>query len=313
MIITSNILDMSNIILTINRISKKIRSSSGDSYLYKYFDELVEMLQDTETLSASEIASLRGLIQDYAADSIYNNYASANWMRYSARCFYCADFLVRFLGDKPNQEGMVSLLNSYFKDLVEHGVAPIIPQETLDKYIDKNTEDPRKLYETLIKKAVNECGRCRYWHGNDITLARAYTKSVDRLIRQYIKRYEDRTVLKEWIPILNTVRLADFWYEYPDSANYEHTGSYERQIIEECSDEMLEIHLKLISEWYWLSPQELINTYSQKELIEILEVTDDNEFEKILRHTVTLPKNDKIKGVLEHFIEDDEGSHCKTC
>lgn len=297
---------MSNIILTINRISKKIRSSSGDSYLYKYFDELVEMLQDTETLSASEIASLRGLIQDYAADSIYNNYASANWMRYSARCFYCADFLVCFLGDKPNQEGMVSLLNSYFKDLVEHGVAPIIPQETLDKYIDKNTEDPRKLYETLIKKAVNECGRCRYWQGNDITLARAYTKSVDRLIRQYIKRYEDRTVLKEWIPILNTVRLADFWYEYPDSANYEHTGSYERQIIEECSDEMLEIHLKLISEWYWLSPQELINTYSQKELIEILEVTDDNEFEKILRHAVTLPGNDKIKGILEHFIEDDE-------
>ena len=116
---------MSNIILTINRISKKINSSSGDSYLYKYFDELVEMLQDTETLSASEIASLRGLIQNYAADSIYNNYASANWMRYSARCFYCSDFLIRFLGDKPNQEGMVSLLNSYFKDLVEHGVAPI--------------------------------------------------------------------------------------------------------------------------------------------------------------------------------------------
>ena len=78
---------MTNIILTINRISKKIRSSSGDSYLYKYFDELVEMLQDVEALSASEIASLRGLIQDYAADSIYNNYASANWMRYSARCF----------------------------------------------------------------------------------------------------------------------------------------------------------------------------------------------------------------------------------
>ena len=120
------------------------------------------MLQDSEALSASEKASLRGLIQDYAADSIYNNYASANWMRYSARCFYCADYLVRFLGDKPYQEGMESLLNSYFKDLVEHGVAPIIPQETLDKYIAKNSEDPRKLYEALINKAVDECGRCRY-------------------------------------------------------------------------------------------------------------------------------------------------------
>ena len=297
---------MSNIISTINRISKKIQKSSGYSYLYKYFDELVEILQDAETLSTSEIASLRGLIQDYASDSIYNNYASANWIRYSARCFYCADYLVRFIGDKPNQEGMESLLNSYFKDLVDHGVAPIISQETLDKYMNKNSEDPRKLYDTLIKKAINECGRCRYWQGNDISLARAYTKSVDRLIRQYIKRYDDRTVLKEWIPILNTIRLADFWYEYPDSANYEHTGSHERQFIEECSDEMLEIHLKLISEWYWLNPQELISTYSQKELIEILEVTDDDEFEKILRHAITLPANDKIKSVLEHFIDDDE-------
>ena len=112
--------------------------------------------------------------------------------------------------------------------------------------------------------------------------------------------------MKEWIPDLNTVRLAEFWYEYPDSANYDHTRSHEREFIEECSDEMLEIHLGLISEWYWRNPQELISTYSQEELIEILEVTDGNEFEKILRHAVTLPVNDKIKHVLEHFIEDDE-------
>lgn len=297
---------MSNIISAINRISKKIEKSSGCSYLYGYFDELVELLLNAETLSASERASLRGLIQDYAADSIYNNYASANWMRYSAQCFYCADFLVRFLGDKPSQEGMESLLNSYFKDLVDHGVAPILSQETLDKYIDKNSDAPRKLYETLITKAIGECGKCRYWQGNDISLARAYTKSVDRLTRRYINRYEDKTVLKEWIPSLDTIQLADFWYKYPDSANYKHTRPLERQLIEDCSDEMLEIHLKLISYWYWLNPQELISTYSQEELIEILEVTDDDEFEKILSHAVTLPINDKIKGVLEHFVEDDE-------
>lgn len=297
---------MSNIITTINRISKRIQNSSGYNYLYRYFDELVEMLQNAETLSSSEIASLRGLIQDFTAESIYNNYASANWMRYSARCFYCADFLVRFLGDKTSQNGIESLLNSYFKDLVDHGVAPIISQETLDKYIDKNSENPQKLYDTLIKKAIIECSKCRYWQGNDISLARAYTKSVDRLISQYINRYDDKTVLKEWIPILNTVRLADFWYKYPDSANFRHTESHERQFIEECLDEMLDIHLKLISEWYWLNPQDLISTYSQKELIEILEVIDDNEFEKVLRHAVTLPANDKIKSVLEHFIEDDE-------
>lgn len=102
-------------------------------------------------------------------------------------------------------------------DLVNHGVAPILPQETLDKYIDKNSEEPLKLYDTLVKKAVGECGKCRYWQGNDISLARTYTKSVDCLIRNYIKRYEDVTVLKQWIPFLDTVRLADFWYNYPDS------------------------------------------------------------------------------------------------
>ena len=45
--------DLSNIIQTINRISKKIKNSSGYSYLYEYFDELVQMLQDVETLSSS--------------------------------------------------------------------------------------------------------------------------------------------------------------------------------------------------------------------------------------------------------------------
>lgn len=77
---------------------------------------------------------------------------------------------------------------------------------------------------------------------------------------------------------------------------------------------MLDIHLKLISDWYRQNPQELISTFSQEAQIEILEVIDDDEFEKILRHAVTLPVNDKIKSILEHFIKDDE-SHivCLAC
>lgn len=297
---------MSNITIAINRISKKIEKSSGYSYLYEYFDELVEMLKNAETLDTSELACLRGLIQDYASESIYNNYASANWMRYSARCFYCADFLIQFLSNPANRDGMEGFLNSYFKDLVEHGVAPIIQQETLDKYIAKNAENPRALYSTLVKKANDECGKCRYWQGNDISLALSYTKSVERIIKDYIQKYDDITVLKEWIPFLDTVRLADFWYKYPDSANYHHTWPREREFIMNCSDEMLDIHLRLISEWYWQNPQELIDTYKQRDIIEILEVTEDDEFEKILRHAVTLPANEKVKGVLEHFVEDDE-------
>ena len=70
----------------------------------------------------------------------------------------------------------------------------------------------------------------------------------------------------------------------------------------------------MISDWYRQNPQELISTFSQEALIEILEVIDDDEFEKILRHAVTLPVNDKIKSILEHFIKDDE-SHivCLAC
>lgn len=297
---------MSNITIAINRISRKIEKSSGYSYLYEYFDELVEMLKNAETLDTLELASLRGLIQDYASESIYNNYASANWMRYSARCFYCGDLLIQFLSNPAERDGMEGFLNSYFNDLVEHGVAPIIQQETLDKYIAKNADDPRKLYSTLVKKANDECGKCRYWQGNDISLALSYTNSVERIIRDYIQKYDDMTVLKEWIPLLNTVRLADFWYKYPDSANYDHTWPREREFIVKCSDEMLDIHLRLISEWYWQNPQELIDTYKQREIIETLEVTEDDEFEKILRHAVTLPVNEKVKGVFEHFVEDDE-------
>ena len=121
-------------------------------------------------------------------------------------------------------------------------------------------------------------------------------------------------MLKVWIPLLNSVRLADFWYKYPDSPNYNHTGSREREFIVKCSDELLDIHLRLFSEWYWQNPQELIDNYTQRDIIEILEVLDDEDFERILRHAVTLPVNDKIKSILEHFIKDDE-SHivCLAC
>lgn len=296
---------MSDIICVIDRIRRKIKKSSGCDYLYNQFEELVEMLQNKK-LSASETESIRELILDYASDSTYNNFASANWMRYSARCFYCADNLVKYLGDQPYQEGMEGILNVYFKVLVEHGVAPIIPQEILDKYIAINSENPRMLYDTLIKKANDECGKCRYRQGNDISLALEYTKSIERLIKDYIKKYEDKTTLKVWIPLLNTVRLADFWYKYPDSSNYDHTGPREREFIVKCSDELLDIHLRLFSEWYWQNPQELIDNYTQRDIIEILEVLDDEDFERILRHAVTLPVNEKIKSVLEHFVEDDE-------
>lgn len=50
----------------------------------------------------------------------------------------------------------------------------------------------------------------------------------------------------------------------------------------------------------------MIETLSQDAIIEILEVIEDEEFEKILRHAVSLPVNEKVKAVLEHLAHDDE-------
>ena len=42
------------------------------------------------------------------------------------------------------------------------------------------------------------------------------------------------------------------------------------------------------------------------DLIEVMEILDDEVFENILKNISGLPKSEKIKSVLEHFMEDDE-------
>ena len=291
----------------INRLRKNIKKSSGCSYLYSRFDDLVKMLELKAKLTDQEMIMLSDLVRDYAVDSRYNNYASANWMRYSARCFYCADRLAQYITG-IHKESIINMLNRYFWELVDSSVAPIIQQEVLDKYMQMhvNPSNAKELYGTLIYKAICECGRCRYWRGNDIYLAWLYTQSAFRLVMDYIKIYSDYSVLKEWVPLFNTVRLANYWYEYPDSCNYHHTKPYERNLIIETLDKMLDKHLELLSFWFWHSPLEFIDTLPLNDLIEILEVEEDDEFTKILNHMVTLPYNDKVEGILKHFEHDDE-------
>lgn len=88
---------MDNLIIMINRLRKNIRKSSGCDYLYSRFDDLVKMLELKAKLTDQEMMMLSDLVRDNAVDSRYNNYASANWMRYSARCFYCADRLAQYI------------------------------------------------------------------------------------------------------------------------------------------------------------------------------------------------------------------------
>ncbi|MBP5328216.1 MAG: hypothetical protein J6Y98_09955 [Bacteroidales bacterium] len=300
---------MNDVICKIAKIKKRIHKSSSCDYLYSHFDDLLTELNTLKegNLPIDVSSELCSLIHVYAEDSIYNTNASANWVRYSARCFYCADYLVHYL-EEPSKEKEEGFLNGYFFQLVEACVAPVLQQDVLAKYIQRNINSipPVELYDNLIRKATRECLRCRLWSASEVSLSLTYNKSIKWLINSYIKAYSDYSMLKIWIPLLNTVRLASMWYEYPDSANYEHLGRYTRVSVKRCLDEMLEIHLALFRLWYWHNSQEILEVLSLEDLIEVLEVYDDDEFEKTLRHMVTLPYNEKIQGVLKHFAEDDE-------
>lgn len=298
---------MDKLLIVINRLRRNIRNSPGCEYLYSRFDDLVEMLESKMKLTDQESVLLSELIRDYAVDSRYNNYTSPNWMRYSAICFYCADRLAKYMVG-IHKVSIQKMLNRYFFELIDSRVAPIVQQEVLYKYLQMHAipSNSQKLYGVLISKAIDECSICRYWKEDDVSLAWTYTQSAYSLVMDYLKIHSDYSVLKEWIPLFDTVALANYWYEYPDSCNYNHTRPCERQRIIEILDKMLDIHLKLLSFWYWHSPQELVDTLSLNYLIEILEVEEDEEFTKILHHMVTLPKNEKVEGILKHFEHDDE-------
>ena len=297
------------IVSMIEKLRKRIRQSSGCGYLYHYFDDLVRELESLEKdkMPTEVSTALQSLIQDYAADCIYNTHSSANWVRYSARCFYCADYLMRYLPE-PLRQTMESSLNGYFLRLTKAGVAPVLPEDVLDKYIEMNlkTKVALEVYDNLIKQAIDGSNRFRIWDDGEVGLALLYLRSVSRLIHQYISIHQDYTMLKVWVPLLRTKWLAKVWYEYPDGRYYCRADRYIIEAVSRYLDEMLEIHLSIIGLWYWNSPQEMIENLELDDLIEVLEVSDDEEFEKTLRHMVTLPFNDKVERILEHFTHDDE-------
>lgn len=300
---------MSDLITLIKRITKKIKNSSGCSYLYRYFDELIAFLDSIprEKLTEEELDGLADLISDFAYESTYNNFASANWMRYSARSFYCADYLIRYLPDKQ-QDAQMRYLNLYFLDLMESGVAPIIQQEVFDKYFQANLAQDNKteLYGKMINRAMSECLRCRLRRAEEVTLAHSYTEAADRILRDYITRYNDLSPLRDWIPMFRTQYFADFWYECPGSENYAYSSDYERRVVQKSMDTILDINLKLHYLWYSHNANEMISNLSSDYLIDILEVYEDNEFEKTLRHMASLTFNEKVKQILEHFAHDDD-------
>lgn len=297
---------MNKIYLLIKKLCKKIKTSSGCRYLYCYFDELVCELDaiGKVEISLDMSRALLSLIQNYADDCMYNTYGSANWVRYSARCFYCADYLTRYLEDSLQQTVEASL-NRYFIRLADAGVAPVLPEDVIDKYIERviKSETPQEIYDKLIKKAIDESHKSRLWDANEVNLALVYLRSASRLIHQYTTLYLDYTLSKNWGALLDTKHLANLWYEYP---NYHYRSRYSRDVVSKYLDEMLEIQLSIIKLWFTNNPQEMIDKLYLEDLIEILEVYEDNDFEETLRYMIALPYNNKVEAILEHFTHDDE-------
>lgn len=296
------------LISKIRLVQKKIDRSPSYGYLYDDFEELVAMLNSKEETSLSDLEKyqLERLVISFAKDSRFNNHSSANWMKYSARCFYCADKLSDYLCEE--RERVVNILNGFFNELVQSSVAPIIQKETLEKYIRLNVSstDPKQFYDSLIKETIFGIWRGNTLFADQMSLRLEYTKAARLLIQKFIDDYSDKSVLKRWIPQLDIVKLADVWYNYTESGNYQHSKPWVREYVDDCLDKMLDICLELNSYWYWNMPQEFVETYSTEDLIEILEVTGNDEFEKILSHATELPFDEKIKVILEHFSQDDE-------
>lgn len=294
---------MSEIVKLVEKIEGKV-GKSGCEYLYGYYDELVNLLNAVgkENLAKEEICSLRGLVRKYAYESTYDNSSSVSWIWYSVRAFYCADSLVKYL-PKINHEFFYGLLNGCFLELVESGKALIIEQEIFDRYLEINltNENSRELYSKLVKKASGEIGMSRLWRPDENELAAAYTKACDHIIMGYLSRYNDYSILKEWLPQLGVVRIIDFWCRYPKSIDFECASEYAREAICARLYRMKNTMLHLHSKWYWYNPVEMIETLSSDYLISLMEGFDDREFEMTLFSMAGLPFNSKVNGVLEHF------------
>jgi hypothetical protein len=297
---------MSEVLTQIVKISKKIETSPTCGYLYQYFDELVRLLEahKTDGLPSVAVRDLKGLIQDMASKSTYNNYSSANWMRYSARAFYCADYLVKYL-PVNQQDFFYRYLNGFFADLMDSGVAPIIEKEVFERYLKMNLIEDNllKLYDSLIGKAVNECDKSRLWSADEVSLALDYTKSIDRMIRSYVKQTGDYSMLKEWIPMLRICHVTKYRDGYLESTWYEHAGDMEREAVMTCLNKMVQTQGYLYSLLYWRSPEELIDTLSIEELRAMFEAFDDRMFDDILCNMAELPYNCKVLDILEHFAD----------
>lgn len=101
--------------LSLQRIRRKIDKSSGYGYLYHYFDNMVKLLKEWQLSNPNDEDNdeLINTIFKYKSECDYCKYNSPGWFKYAARCFYCADYLVQFIGNKSLHDCLENELSSH--------------------------------------------------------------------------------------------------------------------------------------------------------------------------------------------------------
>lgn len=297
--------------LSLQRIREKIDKSSGHGYLYHYFDDMVKQLKEWQLLNPNDEDNdeLISTILQYNSECNYCKYNSPGWLKYAARCFYCADALVQFIGNKSLRNCLEYELSSTFDMLIDSESISLVEDSLFNKYClnGHNGASVKDYYIRAIKKAVYTARQHHPIKADDEYLAYCGCEFAYKRIIEYIEKYKDYSYLKDWIPALSTPCLVEIWYRFPDRY-ISNQSRHHRMIesIERCLDDSLELHLKLWKLWYNHNREEILDVVDLHTLIEVLEVSDDDFFEKVLHELVQFPANEKVVTILEHFTNDDE-------
>lgn len=297
--------------LSLQRICKKIDKSSGYSYLYSYFDDIVKQLKEWSVSNPNDADNnaLVVTIKKYKSECVYCKYNSPGWFKYASRCFYCADYLVQFISDKILRYSLEEELSSTFDMLVDSESISFFDDAVFNKYCLKNHNglSEKDYLIRAIKKAIYTASQHHPLKADVEHMAYSGSKFAYAKILQFIDKYRDYSYLKEWIPALSTPYLADVWFRFPDRYIYDpYRHRHMVETIERYLDDSLELHLKLWELWYNHNREEILDIVDSHTLIEVLEVCDDEPFKKLLKEIVQFPANDKVIAILEHFTNDDE-------
>lgn len=297
--------------IKLKRIRKKIDTSSGCGYLYHHFDDLISDLEKWHIANpeALDHKELFDTVKKFIDESTFRTWGSPGWLLYSARCFYCANVMLKYIHGNEVRKILQEYQTECFRRLLSTEVVSVLDRFLLNEFLGKfrNTPYLKEVYQCAIDKSIETSRKHRPIDSRCEYIAYKGSVRAKELIETYISDTGDNTLLKKWIPQLDTPRLAYIWYEFPE--RFIHSPRFHRHLIDSVQDYLdksLENHLELWGIWFDSNIYEVVECNSAETLIEVLEVMDDEEFDDILNRIVLLPYNDKVFKILNHFSEDDE-------